>query len=408
MTKIVTIFLFFLFALVANANEMRTWSTATGKFTTEAEYVGISEDGKTVKIRKKEDSKEIDVPLDKLSKADQEYVSKQVNTTQVKTERIAPKEQPIPSGGVRTWTVTTMRDGRRIDGTYRGEFAGFSDNGKFVRLRITERHMPSGDTIKYPDGIIQPVPLDNFSKEDQKYVAKMMEKKDAPSQQPKTPTATSITPKPEKPVQITNEKEAEQAVLAAIDNDDDRRVVQRFLKGCELTYNKKDNFLFCKWKNIRPKNLKMQNGYGGILIGTVDWTFPGGAYEDWTHLLYFASITINFDHDYVRGYVGFTIWPFNWKFIDSVGVLENGQYKHSFSNVQWKREIKKNGDLEESGGYDFGKLRPEVIDFIAKGKNVTITFVGKSFVGNLPVSNAQGVNATFEMYNVLQKYYKPL
>jgi hypothetical protein len=52
----------------------RTWNDATGAFSLEAEFLGV-EDGK-VKL-KKSDGKTVSVPLDKLSKEDQDYVAQQ-------------------------------------------------------------------------------------------------------------------------------------------------------------------------------------------------------------------------------------------------------------------------------------------------------------------------------------------
>ena len=52
---------------------LRTWSDATGKFRLEAELVGV-EDGKA--ILKKKDGEQVLVPIDKLSKEDQELLEK--------------------------------------------------------------------------------------------------------------------------------------------------------------------------------------------------------------------------------------------------------------------------------------------------------------------------------------------
>jgi len=70
--------LFFLFTFAISANEFRTWTSANGKYKTEAKLVEISKDGKTATLRKFENKefKDIDVPLEKLSKADQTYVQK--------------------------------------------------------------------------------------------------------------------------------------------------------------------------------------------------------------------------------------------------------------------------------------------------------------------------------------------
>ena len=74
-TVAITICFVFLSVLVSNATELRTWTSANGTHKTEAEFIKVSADGKTVTIRKT-DGTNSDVPLDKLSKEDQEYVVK--------------------------------------------------------------------------------------------------------------------------------------------------------------------------------------------------------------------------------------------------------------------------------------------------------------------------------------------
>ena len=87
MKKIVTftVPLFFWFAFVVNADEVRIWTSANGKHKTEAKLVDISKDGKTITLLKA-DNKEIDVALEKLSKADQAYVNKQQKGKDAKEE----------------------------------------------------------------------------------------------------------------------------------------------------------------------------------------------------------------------------------------------------------------------------------------------------------------------------------
>jgi hypothetical protein len=64
------------FAIVAQvrADDLRTWSDTTGKFKVQAKF-GSLEDGKVTLIR--ENGKKFTIALDKLSKADQEYIAKQ-------------------------------------------------------------------------------------------------------------------------------------------------------------------------------------------------------------------------------------------------------------------------------------------------------------------------------------------
>ena len=74
MKKIVSLAVcLFLCTFIVHAEEVRTWTS--GKFKTEAEFVRVSDDGKTVTL-KKTTGKEIAVALDKLSKADRGYVAK--------------------------------------------------------------------------------------------------------------------------------------------------------------------------------------------------------------------------------------------------------------------------------------------------------------------------------------------
>ena len=55
--------------------EFRTWQDATGTFSVEAKYLAL--DGDNVVLRRKQDSREIKVPLARLSQSDQEFVSRQ-------------------------------------------------------------------------------------------------------------------------------------------------------------------------------------------------------------------------------------------------------------------------------------------------------------------------------------------
>jgi len=66
----------FCLCLIANAAEVRTWTSADGKFKIDAELVKVSEDGKSVTLRQK-DGKESVAKLEKLSQEDSEYVTKQ-------------------------------------------------------------------------------------------------------------------------------------------------------------------------------------------------------------------------------------------------------------------------------------------------------------------------------------------
>lgn len=58
----------------------RTWQDAAGKFSIEAKYVGM--DGDNVVLRRKQDDREIKVPLRRLSDSDRDFVSQHGNKTE--------------------------------------------------------------------------------------------------------------------------------------------------------------------------------------------------------------------------------------------------------------------------------------------------------------------------------------
>jgi len=116
MQKITTVTVFCLLALVANAAEVRTWTSTSGTHKTEAELVKVSDDGKSVTLRKT-DGKEIEVPLDKLSKADSEYTAKQQKPRATIT---APNARPST--------------GSSASGITEENFISYGDDG-FVTLR---------------------------------------------------------------------------------------------------------------------------------------------------------------------------------------------------------------------------------------------------------------------------------
>ena len=66
---------FLLLTFAINAGEVRTWSS--GKFETQAEFVKLSEDGQIVTLRKI-GGKEIKVPHEKLSKGDQDFITRKM------------------------------------------------------------------------------------------------------------------------------------------------------------------------------------------------------------------------------------------------------------------------------------------------------------------------------------------
>jgi len=144
MKKIVyfTIIFSFLFTFIATA-EMRTWTSAEGQHKIQATFQTVSDDGKTITLQQA-NGKTTNIALEKLSKADQEYIRKLQQGEKVTTEKVVNKLE------IRTWTTTS---GRKIEAT----LAGISKNGKSIILRDSKGNDNEGA-------------LSTLSKEDQEYV----------------------------------------------------------------------------------------------------------------------------------------------------------------------------------------------------------------------------------------------
>lgn len=76
------------------ADESRTWTDSTGKFTIVGKIA--SNDGKTVKIEKS-DGKTVSIPIDKLSKADQQYLAKMADANPFEEVEESPFQPEEPA-----------------------------------------------------------------------------------------------------------------------------------------------------------------------------------------------------------------------------------------------------------------------------------------------------------------------
>ncbi|MGA2257530.1 MAG: SUMF1/EgtB/PvdO family nonheme iron enzyme [Thermoguttaceae bacterium] len=77
-----------------STHQLRTWTDSTGKYTIQAEFV----DSKDGKVRlKKQDGKEVTIPVEKLSDADREFVRQQSKGKPVLES--APKKLAVDLGG---------------------------------------------------------------------------------------------------------------------------------------------------------------------------------------------------------------------------------------------------------------------------------------------------------------------
>jgi len=201
--------LIFLLALLmtsasAVGAEPRTWTSAGGKFKIEDAVLVKTEegsDGKTIAVIRKKDGKELRVPLDKLSEADQAYVASQ-NKTDAEEPVGEPAKDNSEEPEPRTWT---------------------SANGKFkiesATFLKTESDASGDNTIvviKKKDGKPLRVPLKKLSWADQQYVKKLTEEEFAlpkfvPEPKPAEPSTPPETPDttPEQPTEPPKPKEPE-------------------------------------------------------------------------------------------------------------------------------------------------------------------------------------------------------
>jgi hypothetical protein len=104
----------------APSPEYRTWRDATGQFQVEARFVARGEGGVTLKKR---DEKEVVVPLERLSQADQDYVAEIALTASSPSATIGPAEPlGVPSAG-RPADLLSLIDPRRdqLQGEWRME-----------------------------------------------------------------------------------------------------------------------------------------------------------------------------------------------------------------------------------------------------------------------------------------------
>ena len=132
----------FLFALMGYSDEVRTWTSAGGQHKIEAEFVKISDDGKSITLRQK-DGTEYAVELDKLSKVDQTYVAKQKATANQPEQKAATP--PVQSSPVRPaprpYTVRELEDHvfnvmRSIHMTRSSQVGLLNDNRRSIAIYL--------------------------------------------------------------------------------------------------------------------------------------------------------------------------------------------------------------------------------------------------------------------------------
>ncbi len=58
----------------------RIWTSADGEHEVDAKYLGVTDDGRRVRLERRRDGKELEVPIERLVKADQKYIARLVAT----------------------------------------------------------------------------------------------------------------------------------------------------------------------------------------------------------------------------------------------------------------------------------------------------------------------------------------
>ena len=138
--------------VAVNAN-LRTWTSADGKFTVQAEFAGSDPSGEvTLKLA---DGKTVKVPFDKLSETDKEWIRGRINKA---LEALEPAAKP--ESGAATGLPTKAKVAEVIDGD---------------TLRLEE-----GDTLRLigidtPETVHPTKPVEAFGKEASEYTRKQLE-----------------------------------------------------------------------------------------------------------------------------------------------------------------------------------------------------------------------------------------
>ncbi|MFH1269376.1 MAG: SHD1 domain-containing protein, partial [Planctomycetota bacterium] len=120
-------------ATAARGQELRTWTDSTGRFTLSAKFVSV-QDGQVTLAR--EDGSEMTIALEKLSKADQEYVEK--------TE----SENPFQSAGDNPFTRVEPGSGTS-PGSARESIQETMERFRSGASRRTSRARPSEPAVDW-------------------------------------------------------------------------------------------------------------------------------------------------------------------------------------------------------------------------------------------------------------------
>ena len=131
-----------LVAMPASAHaEMRTWHSAAGNHTTEAEFVELKDDGAVV--LKTKAGKTIDVPLSKLSDADQKFARSQSERCRISLLPTIGPRASIGPNRKKTARATSPTTGRVFEWSQQGVI-GLNNNpplshGISVEIRKAKR-----------------------------------------------------------------------------------------------------------------------------------------------------------------------------------------------------------------------------------------------------------------------------
>lgn len=262
-----------------------------------------------------------------------------------------------------------------------------SSNGKYEIEAKLIRVSEDGNTVclQKPDGRQIDIPVGKLSENDRDFI-----RESAPIETDERPTI------------MTSGRDCIKAVLADIDDSEDRSTIAKFINKCILTFEKTDHSVTLEWKNRKNKNTR---------YGLYDYTFPNGYGKDWAYFKYHAFINIAPETATFSCYMFFYVYAENWEFIDGNSTcLVDGKEDiiGMFPKVNWKREMS-NDDICESAIYFLSDFKVDIHNTLASRSFCGIILGGKKYTfQKIPINDSfnTGIRECFIVYNILNKYYK--
>ncbi|MDO4557710.1 MAG: SHD1 domain-containing protein, partial [Planctomycetia bacterium] len=139
----------------------REWTDSTGRYKVEAELESVSEDGKTVSLRRS-DGKVVHLPYKKLGAKDRRYV---LEYREEKAAEQRAKDQKLVHDAAVETDESRLWRGKDESKTLNAGFAILSEGGKIALFR-----KDNGDIVR--------LPVEELSDPDQEYIRSLLEKRE--------------------------------------------------------------------------------------------------------------------------------------------------------------------------------------------------------------------------------------